>query len=82
MRPCGQRDEHVEVQVPELVGIIAVLGPRLGEDLSRLQPVSLGGRQNWMVLAKRPKKLAIGLGCGAPPKFRQNDRRIADQAAE
>ena len=82
MRSGGQGDKHIEMQVTELVGGVAMLGAYLCQYLARFQPVSFRGRQKWMILSKRPKKLSIGRCCGATPQFGQDDGRVSDQATQ
>lgn len=70
----GKGDEHVEVQVSEFVGGIAVLGAHFCQHLSRLQPVPFCRRQDGMVSRQGPQELALGNLGGAPPQLGEHDR--------
>ena len=43
IRSCGERDEHVEMQIAQLVWTEAFIGVNLSQDAPRLQPVLFGG---------------------------------------
>jgi len=78
----GESDEHVEVQVPEFLRAIAVLGTYFLQDLARFEPISFGGRQNRMVLAERPEEFSFRRGGGGTPEFGQNHGGVADETTQ
>ena len=78
----GESNEHVEVQVPEFLRGIGVLGTYFFQNLARFEPISFGWRQNRMVLAKRPEEFSFRRSGGATPEFGQNYGRGADETTQ
>jgi hypothetical protein len=49
MRPRRQRNQHIEVQLAQLLRLKSVVLPHPRQNLSRLNPVALRRRQNLQV---------------------------------
>jgi len=49
VRPGGQSDEHIEMQAAQLLGCETSVPVKSREQLARLEPVRIGGRQDGMI---------------------------------
>jgi Protein of unknown function DUF262 len=76
MRPGRQRNQHIEVQIAELVRLKALVGSDLRQDLPGFQPAFLCWRQNRSALFNRLHKLPLRGNRRPAPKLRQHHRRV------
>jgi len=82
VRPRRERDEHVEMQIAQLVRCEAFICVHLPQQPARLQPIIFRGRQDAMVLLQRSQELPLRRFRRATPQLRQNHGRCPDETGQ
>jgi len=80
VRPCGEGDENVEMQVAQFVRLEAVIGTDFGQYLARLQPVLSRRSKDWVVSRQTAEELVLRGSHNAAQQFRKDHRRHSNHA--
>ena len=79
---CGKGDQHVKVQVAQLVPQESSIRTQLPKELAGFQPILFRRRQDRMVPSQCPHEFPFGWFRGATPELRQHYGRGPDEAGE
>jgi hypothetical protein len=81
VRPRGQGNQRIEVQIPQTVRGQTFVLPDCPEEFSRLTPDPFGRRENGVAFSQRFQEGAFSRSRGPTPQLRQHNSRGADQPA-
>ena len=82
MRAGGERDEHVEMQIAELIRCKTAICANFSQYLPRLQPILFRGSQGWMIPAQGPQKFLFRWLHDSTPQLSHDHGRIPDEAVQ
>ncbi len=79
VRPRRERDEHIKMQVAQLVRREPFIRVNFSQYLARFQPILFRGGQDGMIPLQRPQEFPLRWLRGAAPQLRKDDGRCPDQ---